>query len=286
MAEGLRLAGGPSLARAGDTLLACSGSALFAFDRGSGRLRWATSLSPYQSVKVLAADRERIYVSGEKVAVQALDARSGRRLWSAKYPYHVQQVVPGDNLVYIVDTHSKKAAITTLRATDGSLIRSLTLRHAENDEQLIQVTADGMAYFQKGRYLLATRLEDEREMWRSEHLRGLRTSDEAFHSGLQLSCDGRILAYAYRQVDGPVDPLHVGVLDQASGTVIWHWQSPDSPKPVNRVLWVAATGDLVYVSDSVSGYGFNSTSGQLLWEAPVTTTRVFLVDAATPLRIG
>ena len=264
--EGLRLRGGLELTDTGDTLLACNqGVAAFAFDPREGKLCWTLPIRSGRRPYVLAAYPGRFYVTGEHAGIQARDARTGGVLWSSARPKYVQQVVAAAAAIYVWHERKDRVDITVLRATDGSVQRRLFLSQRQEDqERLLTVTADGIAYCQRNHCLVAIRLQDEQELWCSQRLDAGAKTDDREPFWVKLARSSRLLAYAFTQRENNVHTVHVGTLDRASGRTVWEWHRPQRPG-----FSLLATGDMVYVSTDGGMYALQGSSGRLLWNMPV-----------------
>jgi outer membrane protein assembly factor BamB len=88
--EGFTIRGAARAAVVGDLAIgAYSDGTVAAVDLHSGTVRWERRVAPqgdFMDVDGLRADGERLYVAAYSGSVQALDARTGKELWSVKAP--------------------------------------------------------------------------------------------------------------------------------------------------------------------------------------------------------
>jgi outer membrane protein assembly factor BamB len=270
----LRLAGCLSLTADGDLLLACAGSVLFAFDAAMGALRWVTPPLLYQDRRVLAVRSGRIYVAGERGGIEALDARTGTRRWAAERLGAPLCVAAGDALVYVHASKRGGPFLATLRAEDGTQLRTHALRAGlragEDEEWVVALTDDGVAVLLRDRQLQSIRLDDGEVLWRSGRLEAMR-EDAAGRpvSVPQVAVAGRHLAYAYTAFDGTARTrtLHVGALDTLSGASLWKWHGPERPWPLQGSQHLVVAFGNVYLSTHDGAYAFGG-DGRALWTTP------------------
>jgi outer membrane protein assembly factor BamB len=81
---------------ASDRFIVNAGTGLASIDASTGALLWT---APGEAGELIATDGRRVYRASDQ-AVEALDARSGRRSWSRQLPAEAQQPVRAGGLLY------------------------------------------------------------------------------------------------------------------------------------------------------------------------------------------
>jgi outer membrane protein assembly factor BamB len=270
-ARSLRLAGYTYLKVDGDILLACAGPVIFGFSAHSGALRWTypTPLGP--EGQLLAAHGGRVYVSGGQRPFLALDALTGHVLWRYDRGFATLALVADDQHVHTYAGARAGWVITTVRASDGSLVQTLPLQ--DGRETLAALTpggADGgIAYLMRDSRLCAVRLHDGEELWRTDPFPDV--SDEAIaspFSTVQVAATQQSLFYAYEHCQPGTRVMRVGALDARSGAALWRWRGPERPLPLHHGLNLTAALGNLYLSTGDGVFAFGGADGRLLWHLP------------------
>jgi outer membrane protein assembly factor BamB len=280
--RGLRLSEGLDLCIAGNTtLLGETDSTLYAFDTRDGDLRWAAPVYGSPIPSLVPAGSDRFYAPREWRGVEAVQGATGKAIWSSTEPQYAREVVASDAAVYVIDRVSNKAAITTLRATDGSVVGSYSLRSGRQDEtQLVKVTPNGTAYLLRDHRLAAIRLQDQHELWSSQWVDEILPSSHGWSTGgAALECGERRVTLALRRFFPTSSTLHVATLDPDSGEVLWHWQTPETVTPTRGGPSLIATPDMLYIRNHDSVYALAARGGHLIWKMPASASGRLLTVA-------
>lgn len=262
----LRLAGRVSLMADGDMLFACANSIMFAFNSETGALRWMFPTLSGQQRRLLAAHGGRIYVASVRHGIQALDAGTGRALWSYERSRGGRILAVGEARIYLHATTGRSQSIVTLSVRDGTQDRSFLLRSDQGT--LVAVSDTSVAYLLRDQRLCAVRLDDERELWRTERLEDM---PDGTTPALALPPNGsgdQALFYGYMRVQTKSRMSCVGALDPRTGATLWRWDGPERPLPVRGGPSLTIGLGNVYVSTGDGIYALSGSDGHLLWHTP------------------
>lgn len=284
----LDLAGHISLAACGEVALACTQQVIFSFSARSGALLWFAPTLLGRSRLLLAAGGNLVYIRGDAGALEALDARTGSKRWSsegkARIEFDEHMLAAGETQVYLCSTHSRLQAITALRVADGR--REQALRLAAGDG-LAKVTAEGIAYVMRGARLVAMRVADGAELWRSAPLQGITDAEpETIATSMRLAAGEQILFYGYQVLNPPVQYAVVGALDTSRGAHLWDWRGPERPLPRTGAPRLHAAQGNVYVITAAGIFVFTGADGRLVWQTPgdaAISRTVLSIDRSTPI---
>ena len=280
--RGLRLSDGLNLCIAGTmTLLGETDSTLYAFDTRDGDLRWAATVYGRPIPALVPPGSDRFYAPREWRGVKAVQSATGKVIWSSTEPQYAREVVASDTAVFVIGRVTNKSAITTLRATDGSVVGSYSLRSGGRDEtQLVKVTPNGTAYLLCDHHLVAIRLQDQHELWSSRWVDEVLSSSTGSSTGeAALACGERRVSLALRQFFPTSSTLHVATLDPDSGKVLWHWQTPETVTPARGGPSLLATPEMLYVRNHDSVYALAAGGGHLVWKMPAAAAGRLLTVA-------
>ena len=266
VARSLQLSGTHTLMTDAGMLLASRGSIVFAFDTGTGALRWMWPVLSGQSRRLLAAHGGRFYVDGEPYGIHALDARTGKRLWNNERAAAVRVLAATEARVYIEVASKRGQGIVTISAADGAQERMFVSR--PDVERVIAVSDSGIAFLLREQRLVAVRLDDERELWRGERLAD--DSADGWTHTLSLAVDAAThrLYCAYMRFEAGSRSSRMSAMDADSGATLWRWSGPACPPPMRGGVAVTAALGNAYVSLCDGIYAFRGGDGHLLWHIP------------------
>lgn len=268
----LRLAGTQNLLVDGEMLLVSNGSTLIAFDQRTGRLGWVSPVLSGRRRRLFSACYGRVYLDGEPQGVQALDTRTGKRLWTFNRSGVVQICAATATRVYVALDRGRRREIASLNAADGALVGTFLAQSGA--ERVLAVTDDGEALLLRDGRLTLARLDDERELWRGERLERDAQGDWRYSLTVSLDASERRLYWAYMRVaEGTAWP-RVGAMRLDSGAALWGWEGARHPLPGRGGVFVTAALGNVYVSTGDGIEAFRGDGGTPLWRSPAGFLRV------------
>ncbi|MGH2514119.1 MAG: PQQ-binding-like beta-propeller repeat protein [Ktedonobacterales bacterium] len=280
------LPGYTNLAATGELVLVGAGSIIFAFRARSGTLRWIRPLLSGGDHRLIAARNGAVYIHGDRSALEALDARTGRVWWSSDQDFYVESLAASDTHVHLSGGSSHGPFLASLNAVDGTREHMWPLHPGEH---LAALADDGTAYLSRGSRLFAVRLAEEKEIWCSAPLRDAPDDDDdAFHvSSVCVEAGGQAVFYGFAESYRPsrTGRAVVGALDARSGATRWEWRGPERPLPASGAPSLLAACGNVYVTSSAGIFALRGGDGHLVWQSPggVAIQRaVVSLDSARP----
>lgn len=213
---------------------------------------------------MLAAHAGRVYVQGRPGGIQALDARSGKPVWSNKEAGAERVVAADDERIQVYSATKWGEGITALRAADGTLEWRYVPR--DGQEMVLGASDDGVVYVLRERRICAIRTDDGSELWRGERVAEERGGEGTPTPGEVMGAiEGHRVYYAGIRRQAESWTLRVGALDADSGTALWRWDGPELPLPTRGGASVTAALGNVYVNSGDGVFAFRGEDGRLLW---------------------
>lgn len=264
------------------SLIASDGYVLFALNARTGSVRWLVPVSPNVHHRLLDVRDGNVYLTPNSSCIDALDARTGRRMWSYQLHGMVHDAVAGNAVVYVHQQERNSARIVTLRALDGSPVRTSDLGkvRSKNAAALAAITPDGIAYVLRDRRLHALKLATNTEQWQSPpYLVESSVGDDQGEISLLthgIAGGGRVGVFAYT-INSPAtrtSALHLRAFDRQAGDDVWRWPdttraySDTSSDPSRGYGTLLAAFGVVCVRANDGLHAFDIATGRQLWHTP------------------
>lgn len=251
------------------TLGSDTNGVIFALNAADGTLRWQYPTPQAMSFKLLV-DQGILYFGETDGSVYALDARTGKRLWSITLPGSPAPEQIGNGIVYVNTLeagaiHSGHVALYALDTRTGAHLWHF-------DSGGIAALADGVAYISSGATqstgtIYALNARDGTERW---HFQGQGTLS------VRGIADGQVYISGDQLVGGALLPKDIlYAVDASTGSL--HWSFPRQPSGGSQLVGIE-NGQVYMLSNIGSSapegpfttlYALNAADGAIRWQIAV-----------------